>query len=57
MTSSDRLRERSSGLLRACFATVPNGDGLTMKAKIAEGSTAEVAAGVTIVCVREDRSF
>jgi hypothetical protein len=32
-------------------------DGLTMKAKIAEGSTAEVAAGVTIVCVQEDRSF
>jgi hypothetical protein len=28
-----------------------------MKAKIAEGSTAEVATGVTIVCVREDRSF
>jgi hypothetical protein len=32
-------------------------DGSTMKVKIAEGSTAEVATGVTIVSVREDRSF
>jgi len=32
-------------------------DGLTMKAKIAEGSTAEVATGVTTVCVQEDWSF
>ena len=32
-------------------------DGLTMKAKIAEGSIVEVATGVTVVCVREDRSF
>ena len=26
-------------------------DGSTMKAKIAEGSTVEVATGVTVVCV------
>ena len=32
-------------------------DGSTMKVKIAQGSTVEVATGVTIVCVREDRSF
>jgi len=32
-------------------------DGSTMKVKIAEGSTAEVATGVTIVSVREDRLF
>jgi hypothetical protein len=32
-------------------------DGSTMKVKIAQGSTVEVAAGVTIVCVQEDRSF
>jgi hypothetical protein len=32
-------------------------DGSTMKVKIAEGSTVEVAAGVTIVCAQEDRSF
>jgi len=32
-------------------------DGSTMKVKIAQGSTVEVATGVTIVCVQEDRSF
>jgi len=32
-------------------------DGSTMKVKIAQGSTVEVATGVTIVCAQEDRSF